>query len=894
MNAFMLLKQRQGLGMDEGIALLILLVLVVFGGSVAGIIALFQLSVLKKEVALLREKLAEPRPDKPQTDTEFQQHVPRTSSQSTNTASHSTITATIDSLHVEPMLSAARQPQGASHEPILTQEKAAPFEFITSLITVFKTNWLTWVGAIALAFGGIFLARYSLEAGLLSETMRLTLGAVFGVSLIVAAEYLHRKGVVFEGFNNYIPAALASGGFISCFALTLLAYTHYALLAPLPAFAILTLVSLAASWMALRFGPLLAAIGIIGAYSVPVWVNTGSNDFVGLLTYVGFVSVSASLVAHYVKRQWLWYLLWTGHLGWYWLVAVSASHNILWFINVYAVFSILLLIAIVRLGLKFIQIEHRPQRFIKQLKQLPDNPLLIAILAPLGFLMFSNNALLTWQLSSLLMVSVLLFLVLKNSAWDSWLAIAVGCVVLLLISQRNSVDFNEQLFVFRQNYGVGLFFIALFISYGLLFARKYPQRLGFSLIASLSSFVIIGCLYAITPNNALTDAYPLWCTVLLGVSALLFKLAVRSKQPLQVFCFWLGGNGNISLALTMLLEGSSLTLALAMQVVLISFYINKHALRLPMWPLKALIACLLVRLSLAPWTPSYSDAVLLGVHWSIVVYPLCAGLFYWAARFWQQQPLRVWLEGAGLHCIALFVTTETSYQLVGHYPDFNNLSVYEHILLTCNWGVLGCVYLLRARYTQQMVKLYQLAGLGLLTLAGLLAATLFMELNPFFAQIRIGQMPVFNWLLLVWLVPALICVWAGQLTRSINSRLLKPFYILAGAFTALYINAEIRHNWQGEFINLAQPTSDAELYSYSLVWLIIGALVVVMGHLKSLATVQKLGLGLLALVVLKVFLIDMANLTGLLRAVSFIGLGLSLVALSWLFQKFKAKPVALP
>ena len=85
MNAFMLLKQRQGLGMDEGIALLILLVLVVFGGSVAGIIALFQLSVLKKEVGLLREKLAEPRPDKPQTDTEFQQHVPRTSSQSTNT-----------------------------------------------------------------------------------------------------------------------------------------------------------------------------------------------------------------------------------------------------------------------------------------------------------------------------------------------------------------------------------------------------------------------------------------------------------------------------------------------------------------------------------------------------------------------------------------------------------------------------------------------------------------------------------------------------------------------------------------------------------------------------------------------------------------------------------------
>jgi len=71
-------------------------------------------------------------------------------------------------------------------------------------------------------------------------------------------------------------------------------------------------------------------------------------------------------------------------------------------------------------------------------------------------------------------------------------------------------------------------------------------------------------------------------------------------------------------------------------------------------------------------------------------------------------------------------------------------------------------------------------------------------------------------------------------------------------------------------------------------------MLVVIGHLKTITLLQKLGLGLLALVVLKVFLIDMANLTGLLRAISFIGLGLSLVALSWLFQKFKAKPAALP
>ena len=219
--------------------------------------------------------------------------------------------------------------------------------------------------------------------------------------------------------------------------------------------------------------------------------------------------------------------------------------------------------------------------------------------------------------------------------------------------------------------------------------------------------------------------------------------------------------------------------------------------------------------------------------------------------------------------------------------------MYEHILLTCNWGILGCVYLLRSRFTAQLAKLYQVAGFALLTLSGLLVLKSFTAVNPFFEPINIGSWPIVNWLLLLWLVPASIAIWASQLTKS-QRYLHKLFTVFSGVLSVLYINAEIRHNWQGEFINLALPTSDAELYSYSLAWLIIGALVVVVGQLKTITVLQKFGLGILALVVLKVFLVDMANLTGLLRAISFIGLGLSLVALSWLFQKFKAKPSALP
>ncbi|MEL4441825.1 DUF2339 domain-containing protein, partial [Shewanella algae] len=95
----------------------------------------------------------------------------------------------------------------------------------------------------------------------------------------------------------------------SCFALTLLAYSSYGMLSSTVAFIMLAIIALAASSMALRLGPLLAVLGIVGAYSVPIWVNTGSGNLAALLTYIGFVTLSAVLVAKRVNRNWLWYLL---------------------------------------------------------------------------------------------------------------------------------------------------------------------------------------------------------------------------------------------------------------------------------------------------------------------------------------------------------------------------------------------------------------------------------------------------------------------------------------------------------------------------------------------------------------------------------------------------------
>jgi len=881
--------------MDDLVGLAVIVILVVVAGAICGLIALVQLNGLKQEVAVLRAKV-----------THLQTHKPISQSEPQSEAS----TAQAALSRSEPIAHKA-QPNLTSQSaspPVINQPSAPPkkakpakasaIELLFNKLRVgFEQNWMTWIGAIALAFGGIFLAKYSLEAGLLSPVMRLSLGGLFGLGLIAAAAYLHHKRIIFEGFNNYIPAALASGGFITCFALTLLAYSSYDMLSPTVAFFALAIIAISASAMALRLGPLLAVLGIIGAYSVPIWVSTGSGNLFALLMYVGFVSLSAALVAHKVQRIWLWYLLWAGHIGWYLVGFTLLKVNTVWLMGMFALLSIIGLIAIPRLGLKLNVIELRPHSLKRLINVLPDHALLLAFIAPLIFTMLISHFDMQWQTIGVLSIVLMLFLVLKNSRWDIWQGVALASSTLLVIgAERTHLSpnlFDDALFIFKNEYGLGLLLGLLLTAFGLYYGKKQIKRLAFHVTGAFSAFVMIATLYTLIPNSALSTAYPLWAVVLFVVAAILIKcaqhLAQHNTTLFQRFTYWIGANANITLAITMLLSDSGLTIALAVQVLLISVLIKRYSVPMPHWPIKALVAALLLRLTLAPWTPSYDALTVFGLHWSIVVYPLCIALFFAAARCFKTSQLKVWLEGAALHCLALFITTETSYQLVGHYPQFDSLNFYEQILLTCNWLALGCVYLHRSKLAGTLAMLYQVAGFALAGLAGLFAIKTLLDDNPLFESLYIGELPIFNWLLLLWLVPAGLTLWLAKLIKPINAKATPFILAVAGGFVLLAINSFIRQYWQGPYIYLSKGASNAELYSYSVIWLVMGAGTVIFGHLKNQLLIQKVGLGLLAAVIVKVFLIDMANLEGLLKALSFIGLGLSLVGLSWLFQKLRSR-----
>src|SRR5439155_2161483 len=84
----------------------------------------------------------------------------------------------------------------------------------------------------------------------------------------------------------------------------------YALLPPPAAFALLAVTAAATVATSLRHGPFVAALGVVGAFAVPLLVGSDQPSALPLFAYLTVVSVASLVVLRY--REWWW-------LAWIWL-----------------------------------------------------------------------------------------------------------------------------------------------------------------------------------------------------------------------------------------------------------------------------------------------------------------------------------------------------------------------------------------------------------------------------------------------------------------------------------------------------------------------------------------------------------------------------------------------
>jgi uncharacterized membrane protein len=162
--------------------------------------------------------------------------------------------------------------------------------------------------------------------------------------------------------------------------------------------------------------------------------------------------------------------------------------------------------------------------------------------------------------------------------------------------------------------------------------------------------------------------------------------------------------------------------------------------------------------------------------------------------------------------------------------------------------------------------------------------------NPLWTRDAVGAWPVFDLLLLTYAAPALFALlFAREFRRAGETRLAGAAGLYGLGLIFVYITLEVRHLFHGAVLSTG-GTSDAELYSYSAAWLLYALALLALGIWKGMTSLRYVSLALLLVTVGKVFLIDMAALTGLLRVASFLGLGLSLIGIGYFYQRFVFPP----
>lgn len=770
--------------------------------------------------------------------------------------------------------------------PIAEASIPAPSAKATfSLETFLMGNGLLWLGAVVLALGGVFLAKYSIEAGLFPPELRIIIGACFGLGLVVAAEYLYRNPKRFQINSTMISAALASGGLITCFSMTLVAFDFYAFLSPLFAFALLAVISLAATWLSIRFGPILALVGVVGAYVVPALVSTGSNDVFSLLLYVAFVSISTLWVHATVKQNWLWWLSVLGHFTWLLIGILIAEGNYDWVIFVYCLVSVYLFVLAPITGWKFNQTSFTPLS-IKSLL-MPRKEQLGLILPVLALILlfigrpYEPDILIMLPLFS----ALLLIAPFRHSAFDTWPFIALILCVLAFLKIPALYDYSDNLFPFTAGYLLAQVSAIAFIGYAMFAISLLKDRPSYLLLLVLSPLALMGLSYALSVPEAALYLYSLWSFELMVIALVFAMLALKTANLLHKMTYLMLANGALTLTFTMLLSASVLTLAVISQITLMAYLSHKYRLVLPNWLYKVAISAVMLRLTAAPWLSAYMGESIFDIHWSLIVYPVAFALL-WVARLHQHDAaLKAWFTGAMLHLLALFVTTETSFLLVGAYPSLFDLSYEQSILLSMNWLILAAVYLWR-RQTTSLQPLYMFFSILLIAGSALLHIALSVFQNPFLVYQNTGSGILFNWLLPLWLAPALILL--IMLYARLVLKKLRPLLLgISCFFGVLYINGVIRGIYHPVLSFQEYGLNQQELYVYSIVWLLIAIGLIASAQIYKNETINKAGFSVLALVILKAFIIDLSNLDGLYRALSFMGLGLSLVGIGWLFQRFK-------
>ena len=798
---------------------------------------------------------------------------------------------------------AAPPPPPATSVPVTPRAPASPPPPI-GFEERFGTRWVVWVGGVALALGGIFLVRYTIEEGLIGPGVRITLGALLALILVAAGEWTRRKENL-SGLHGlpsaHIPSILTAAGTTVAYATIYAAYGLYEFLPPGAAFILLGVVALLTLAAALLHGPALAGLGVIGAYLAPMLVSSAEPDYWALYSYIAIVTAASFALAR--MRMWQWLALTAILLSAVWTLpgmapgAVSAlgAHTF----NALAGFALAAIFVVCGL-------LYGPPAKPGEIDRVSALALSVYLLVgALLVLASQHNAI---ALTGFVVLTIATVVISWRSEAAS-AAVPVAAILSMLVMAHWAVQMNLNFLKMpagvaapaiaepqRYDYGSHLTlaagWAALFGIAGYLAQGRSIRPLVPMLWSATSVFAPLAMLVALYYRIAALDrSLPFAGLALL--LALTFatateRLLQRERRPgiANASGFYAtGALAALALALTFALEKGWLTIALALMVPGAAWVADKRPLPWLRWLAAILVVLVTARVAYEPRIVGDELGSAPIFNWLLYGYGVPALSFWFAGWLLRRRaddlPARMVDSGAILFTVLLAIAE------IRHYVSGGDIYLpttgLTEIALYVNVGLALTIGLEHVRRrTDNVVHNAGARIVAALTLAAILAVLAYVT-DPALANTPVGG-AIVNLILLGYGLPAVLAIALALIARTTRPL----YYRVVAAITAMtlalfYLTLEVRRLFHGPI--LAGPTGDAEQYMYSTVWLVFGIIVLMVGFFLRSQPARLLALGVIALTIAKVFILDTATISGIFRALSAIGLGIVLLGIGWLYQR---------
>ena len=794
-------------------------------------------------------------------------------------------------------------PEAPSWSP---PEPPKPKKPSRSLEEIIGGQWSVWVGGLALLVGAVLLIRFSIEAGFFGPTARIIMAMALGGALLLAGEWLKRAddkiltgrlgeaAKALQG-NASVPGLLSAVGIFTLLGASYAAHGLYGLIPALAAFAALAIISLGAMALSLRQGPLLAAIGLLASMATPLLIETETPSLLMLVVYLVLIGGAALVLSR--RTGWGWLASGTvfGWLGWSLMTYEAATNGQL---SLWSAFLALGFIVTVWFAEK--EETKKQSADLNSLNLQPGLAVfwggLAAILVTVvggvsgDFLAGAERPEFSLGLASVAVLVAasqlfpkqsahlvtggtlaLVFLIMGETTWQYAMMMILILGVVLLAFRNVERRIHREDLAFRKGWSV------------------------FAVILGLTSVIALSV--EITQSVGTTDR--VFAALALGYGALFAAASVwfrrQGREWLTLVIPVLGAGLAWLLASVLAFEDLAFSLFMSLGGALAALTIWRVKMPGARLVLLGLIGFVFAHALLIqfPEIDVISTRPVFNALWAYLALPtaiLAAAAFVLKRREDDGAFLNVlngMIEAAALAGLALFAVFQ-----IRHIS--NDGAVYADSLGHAELGLqvsIGLCFTLAGlskRFAGNLVLSKMAELVSYLTLA-IFAVGSLIFFSPLFAwDERVTGHLIFNSLTTGLFVPTVLLGLCAVFARARRPEI----YVnilggLALAGVLVWMTAMIRFIYNGEDIRVFHVGfGDLELWTISAVWLGFGIALLALGVWRRERALRIASGLVIILTVLKAFLIDMAGLEGVLRAVSFVVLGLILIVIGRAYQRY--------